>query len=198
MMFALTVSVLGIIAFALDAAFGKELFRKIYRATHAKDATPPADPPSFIAGRSVAGRIPAALVLTAIFAFALNVATVHSLLGLMAKSVVMFVMLMLGFTLAAYAHRWWNPAEKAKKVIDTLEGLESGVIDPAKKAGEIMHSAGERVKKMAADVMGERSTVVSSPADVPVAEAPVQPAQPVEPAREESFDQKLERFRKGG
>ena len=209
MLFTTTVFVLAIVAFGLDAAFGKELFRKLYKLTHPKEANPPADPPSFIAGRSVAGRIPAALVLTATFAFMMNIATVHSLLGLMAKSAVMFVVLMIGFTAAVYVNRWWNPAEKAKKVIDTLDGLESGVIDPAKKAKDMMHSAGERVKEMAASVMGDGREVAPKPAgpaadgeassagtvaedETPVPEESATPA--VHENKEPTFDERLRNF----
>jgi len=220
----ITTFVLGVVFYGLDAYFGKGLFRGIYRVTHAKDATPPADPPSFIAGRSVAGRIPAALVLTVVFAVLMSLATVHSLLGLMAKSVVMFVMLMLGFTVAAYAHRWWNPAEKAKKVMDTLEGLESGAIDPTKKAREMMHSASERVKGMAAEVLGDepavaKSTESSAPAKPDEATKPDEegkqlvrdaedaleqarqaiaeaPEAPPAPPRQKTFEEKLEDFKR--
>ncbi|MEK7118442.1 MAG: hypothetical protein AAB869_02420 [Patescibacteria group bacterium] len=203
MTFALAVLVLGVVVYGIDAVYGKELFRNLYKATHPKDSTPPADSPGFIVGRTVKGRVLSALILTAALTFLLGISTAHSLLGLIWNSVVEFAMLMLGFTAAAVVHHRFDPAGKAAKVAEVLEGLESGAIDPAEQAREAMHTAAEKIKAVTAEMMGGTHTPRTPASPPPVSteaasQAPGAPEAPDAQAKEptRTFDEALERFRK--
>lgn len=207
MTFALTILVLAVIAYGVDAVYGKELFRKFYKATHPKDATPPADSPGFIVGRTVKGRVLFAVVLTAVCMFLVAISTAHSLLGLVWSSVIEFAMLMLGFTVAAIVHRRFDPAEKAAKVAEVLDGLESGTIDPTAKARDAMHTAAEKIKSVTAEMIGDADTPATptppTPASTETAtQTTVEPASDAqesvaeEQPKRRTFDEALERFRK--
>ena len=211
MMFALTMFVLGVIAFFVDAIYGSALFRLIQKKSRPADTAAPAvSSAGFIAGRTPQGRIFAALVLTGVITFVIGAFTPHTIPGLAWYSLVEFAMLMFAFTIAAMVHRRFDPAEKAKRALDVLGRLESGEIDPAKVAKDALRSAGEKVRGVVAHAM-DASTVVegtAKPAESPTAsatheasaseaaQAAPEAAEP-EPKRERTFDEKLREFQNG-
>lgn len=211
LLYIVTFLVVGTIAYYIDAKMGMKWYRGLYKLTH-KDPLPESVARGFVVGRSAGERIGTAVTI------AIAASTLHflvgspSLLTLFWQTAVQSVAVLVGFSVGAFAHHKWDPEAKAASLMKTLDGIESGAIDPVQKAQDALRSGRDEVVKKAHEVAEEirnMNTEPESPTAAPQSAAADTAPVSAEAAEGQSdekatkpasktFADVLERYRRGG
>ncbi len=203
-----TFLVIGLLAYYADAKKGVGWYRGWYKMTH-KEPLPAKFSRGFIVGRKAIERIWPAVSLAAIATGLLFLGGEHNFLKLFWLTGVEAVALFFGFFLAGFVHTKFNPEAKAARILETLDGVESGKIDPAKEAREAFASTRDQVVNKAKGVYtdlraaakgddvqvvpeaGQATTVSTAPVVI-TEEVPSEAPQPV---KKPTLEELLERHR---
>lgn len=198
--YAVTFLTVGVLAYYVDTAKGLNWYRAFYKWTH-KEPLAESITRGFIVGRSARERVATAVTLACISTAIIWLLGDRDIIVLLWKTLVEFAAVLGGFTVGGVAHRIWKPEDKAAKVLNVLDDIEAGSIDPTQKAKDAFNAGREKVSKAVQDAMEEMSGKATPPVSSTDTTGEAEPQMnevPQKVSPKESFEEKLKKYQEGG